>query len=175
MEALRPNSGDAVATRRRRGFTLVEAAMVTVIIGVGCIGMLQLLATGTVTNSEGTELTMAINLASNVREMSLGMAYYDPQQPTVWNTKEATVAAWDNIMDLDGASLSPPIDARRRQVTGYPDWTQSIEVESVSEENVSVVVPDTTTEPTARVTVTIKRHGFPVYRVSWLAVAPKAN
>ena len=149
--------------------------MVTVIIGVGCIGMLQLLATGTVTNHEGTELTMAINLASSIREMSLGMAYYDPQQPTVWNTREATVAAWDNIMDLDGAAFNPPIDARRNPLTGYNSWTQEVAVESVSEENVTVVVPDTTTQPMARVTITIKRHNIPVYRTSWLVTAPKAN
>ena len=149
--------------------------MVTVIIGVGCIGMLQLLASGTVTNNEGTELTMGINLASSIREMSLGMAYYDPQQPTVWNTKEATVAQWDNIMDLDGAAFNPPIDARRNPLSGYNAWTQAIEVESVSEENVSVVVPDTMTQPMARVTVTVRRHNIPVYRARWLVAAPKAN
>jgi prepilin-type N-terminal cleavage/methylation domain-containing protein len=97
--------------RRRRGFTLIEAAMVTVIIGVGVVSMLQLLAAGTVSNSEGTELTTAINLANNIREMSLGLAYYDPNTdmtitppPYQWNTKEATVKAYDNIMDLDGAT-----------------------------------------------------------------------
>jgi prepilin-type N-terminal cleavage/methylation domain-containing protein len=168
------NPPDAVPPHRR-GFTLIESAMVTVIVGVGVVGMLQLLATGTMTNHEGTELTMSINLASNVREMSLGMVYYDPQQPTAWNTREATVAEWDNIMDLDGAVFAPPLDARRQPISGYPDWSQAVDVESVSAENVTVAVPDTTTEPAARVTVSIRRHGIPVYKVSWLAVAPRAN
>ena len=170
-----PDHSPDTLRQRRRGFTLIESAMVTVIIGVGVVGMMQLLATGTMTNAAGTDATIGINLASNIRDLSLGMAYYDPQQPTVWNTREATVAAWDNIMDLDGASFSPPQDARRQPLTGYPSWTQAVEVESVSEENVSVTVPDTMTEPMARVTVTIKRHGIPVYRATWLAVAPKAN
>jgi hypothetical protein len=149
--------------------------MVTVIISVGVVSMLQLLAAGTVANSEGTELTVAVNLANNVREMSLGMAYYDPQQPTAWNTKETTVAAWDNIMDLDGADFSPPIDSRRLPIGGYPGWRQVVDVESVSRDKVTEVVADTTGEPTARVTVAVKRSGATVYRTSWLVVAPKAN
>jgi hypothetical protein len=153
----------------------MEAAMVTVIIGVGVVSMLQLLAIGTAVNSEGAELTMAVNLATNVREMSLGMAYYDPQQPTVWNTREATLAQWDNIMDLDGAVFSPPIDARRQPITGYPGWRQRVDVEAVSRDKVLQGVGDSTAEPTARVTVDIERNGAAVYRTSWLVVAPKAN
>jgi prepilin-type N-terminal cleavage/methylation domain-containing protein len=180
----------------RRGFTLIEAAMVTVIIGVGVVAMLQLLAAGTVSNSEGTELTTAINLANNIREMSLGLAYYDPtdmaKTPPVynWDTKEATVKDYDNIMDLDGATdtwndpkdsaagyqkFSPPLDVRRDPITTYKDWAQWVKVETVSANSVATVLPHDATSPTARVTVKIMRNGTEVYRMSWLAVAPKAN
>src|SRR4051812_17096804 len=89
------------AARSRRGFTLIEAAMVTVIVGVGVVGMLELLAAGTMSNTKGTELTTAINLANNVREITLGLQFVDPDQPTVWNTKEATVGAYNDVKDLD--------------------------------------------------------------------------
>jgi hypothetical protein len=154
---------------------LIEAAMVTVIVGVGVTAMLQLLAAGTVSNSEGAELTMAINLANNIHEIAAGMAYYDPQKPTAWNSKEPTVAEWDNITDLDGAVFFPPVDARRQPISGFPGWKQEVKVESVSRDLVTQVVPNTTAEPTVRVTVTIKRSGMPVFATSWLAVAPKAN
>ena len=36
--------------RRARGFTLLEASLASVIVGVGFLGMLQLLAAGTLTN-----------------------------------------------------------------------------------------------------------------------------
>jgi prepilin-type N-terminal cleavage/methylation domain-containing protein len=180
----------------RRGFTLIEAAMVTVIIGVGVVAMLQLLAAGTVSNSEGTELTTAINLANNVREMSLGLAYYDPddmaKNPPVytWNTREATVKDYDNIMDLDGSTdtwndpkdsaagyqkFQPPLDVRRNPIDSYKDWAQWVKVETVSANSVATVLPHDATSPTARVTVKIVRNGSEVYRMSWLAVAPKAN
>jgi prepilin-type N-terminal cleavage/methylation domain-containing protein len=182
--------------RGRRGFTLIEAAMVTVIIGVGVVAMLQLLAAGTVSNSEGTELTTAINLANNIREMSIGLAYYDPTDmakvPPVydWNTKEATVKDYDNIMDLDGQTdtwnlasdpqtgyqvFSPPIDVRRDPISNYSGWAQWVKVETVSANSVSTVLPHDATSPTARVTVKIMRNNTEVYRMSWLAVAPKAN
>ena len=173
---------ERAARRARRGFTLIEAAMVTVIIGIGVVGMLELLAAGTLSNTKGTELTTAINLANNIREVSLGMAFLDPQDPNTWNTKEKValtgaydVKLYDNVLDLDGERFSPPIDVRREPIAGYDRWEQSVKVETVASDNVASVRPNTTTEPTARVTVTIKHGGTDVYVMSWLAVAPKAN
>ena len=165
----------------RRGFTLIEAAMVTVIIGIGVVGMLELLAAGTMSNTKGTELTTAINLANNVREISLGLAFADPQQPTVWNTKEATIKDYDDIKDLDGENWCPPRDVRKQQILGYDTWRQKIKVETVSQNNVGgLALPNDPNEPTARITVTIQRgsdaaKAVDVYTMSWLAVAPKAN
>jgi Tfp pilus assembly protein PilV len=183
---------------RRRGFTLIEAAMVTVIIGLGVVGMLELLAAGTVSNSEGTELTTAINLANNVRELSLGLAYYDPQsdpadplkQP-VWNSKEATVLDYDNIMDLDGnvdtwndqtndpdtgyQKFQPPLDVSKKPIAEYGNWAQWVKVETVNPNNVTMVLLQDAKCPTARVTVKVMRNGNLVYKMSWLAVVPKAN
>jgi type II secretory pathway pseudopilin PulG len=187
----------AGSARRRRGFTLIEAAVVTVIIGFGCVGMLELLAAGTMANSEGTELTTGINLANNIREMSLGLSFYDPQQPNVWNTKETDVGGqpavklYDNVMDLDGSVdtwnqqstdpasgyqvFQPPIDVGRNTIVGYSNWAQWVKVETVSPNNVSSVLPQDPTAVTARVTVKVMHNGNEVYKMSWLAVAPKAN
>src|SRR4051795_8581358 len=87
--------------RLRRGFTLIEAAIVTVIVGVGVVGMLQLLAAGTMANTDSTELTTAMNLAANMHEMSLSVPY-------------------KNIMTLDGRTFTPPIDGVIRYNTATP-------------------------------------------------------
>src|SRR5215210_3842972 len=49
MRHLPPSLSRSTVRRapRRRGFTLIEAAIVTVIIGLGCVSMLELLAAGT--------------------------------------------------------------------------------------------------------------------------------
>jgi Tfp pilus assembly protein PilV len=160
--------------RCARGFTLIEAAMDTVIIAVGVISMLELLAAGTVSNAEAAEMTTAMNLANNVREISRGMAFYDPQSPTQWNTKESTVADYDNLMDLDDCEFTPPLDVGRQPLTEYAGWKQVVRVETVAEENLATVRLDTAFEPTARVTVTILRNDVKVYSMGWLMTAPKA-
>jgi len=54
--------------RRRgvRGFTLIEAAMTTAIIGIGVVALLELLATGTRSNVNASELVTATNLAGKI-------------------------------------------------------------------------------------------------------------
>ena len=153
----------------------MEASIVTVIIGVGVTAMLQLLAAGTVANSEGTELTTAINLANNVREISLGLAYRDPQTPTQWSTKESSVTAYDDVIDLNGCAFSPPLDARRLPITDYSNWSQNVVVQTVAEDQVNSTRPNSTASPTARVAVTITHNSRQVYQTSWLAVAPNED
>jgi hypothetical protein len=186
----------------RRGFTLAEGALVTVIVGVGVIGMLELMAAGTTSNSDATEVTTAINLAHNVREVLLGLPVYDPQDThtgkphpqtgiidaKLWDTREATLKAYDNLLDFDGSvdtadkpndppegylKISPPIDVRREPLPNYASWAQWVKVETVASDTVFSVRPQNTIEPTVRVTVKMMRDGREVYRMSWLAVLPK--
>src|SRR5688572_10039875 len=134
--------------RGRRGFTLIEAAMATVIIGVGFTAMLQLIAAGTVTNSASTELTTAMNLAGSVREASMRVGYA-------------------NLFDLEG-EFNPAVDARLEQLDNMPGWTQAVVVSYVDPDLLTVTVPDTQEEPTTRITVTVRRNTRPVYSMCWL-------
>src|SRR3954462_11224114 len=99
---------------RRRGFTLIEAAMTTMIIGVGCVSMLALLGQGTLANNEGTELTTAMNLAGNIREAMAGLNYADPKDPTHWGPEtsptgpapvEGDVTKYNDLDDFDGQTF----------------------------------------------------------------------
>jgi len=157
---------------RRRGFTLIEAAWVTVIVGVGTIAMLELLAAGTMSNAAGTEMTNAVNLANNIHEISMGLAFADPQNPTAWSAKESTVAQYDNITDLNDCTFCPPLDVRRMPIAGYGNWTQKVKVETVAADAVSSVRPNSITIPTARVTVTILHNNKIVHTATWLVVGP---
>lgn len=155
----------------RVGFSLIEAAIVTALIGLGVVALVQLLAAGSVSNLEAAELTTAVQLANNVQEMMATLPLFDPQQPTTWSAKEASLGLYDNVTDFDGASINPPVDASRNALSGMSDWTQVISVDSVSEGTLSSIVPDTATEPTARVTVKVMRAGVEEYRMSWMVAA----
>lgn len=157
-----------------RGFTLIESAIVTVIIGVGVTAMLQLLASGTMTNGQASEVTVAINLAGHIREMTLGMAFADPQTPTNWGVEsgESSVSVYDDLDDLDGKVFGPPLDARRVVLSNLTNWSQKITVQTVAPDFITSVRPDGS-EPMSRITVTVEHNGRDVHQMSWLAVAPE--
>ena len=140
-----------LSAARARGFTLIEVAIATVIIGVAFTAMLQLLAAGTVANKEGTELTTAIHLAGNIHEASLRTDY-------------------DDVFSLEG-TYDQPLDANLRPITTLPGWQQVVDVSYVDRNLLTSYVPDDQEEPTARVTVTINRRGSFVYRTSWITSA----
>lgn len=180
--AVSPDRGPRRRTARtRRGFTLTEGAVVVVVVGIGICAIIELLAAGTVANSESTELTTAMHLANNVREISLDMRFLDPEQPTQWNTKETgangqpDVTLFDNLLDLDGCSFSPPLDCGRQRIPGYGNWNQKVKIESVAPGDLVTPIANTTAQPTARVTVTIERANVRVYSVSWIASKRRAN
>jgi hypothetical protein len=171
----------AARRRTRRGFNLTEAAIVMIVVGVGICAILDLLAAGTAANAEGAEMTAAMNLANNIREISLDMRFNDPEKPTLWNTKETganfqpDVTLFDNLLDLDGCEFSPPLDCGRQKIPGYGNWKQKIKVETVLPGNLNAPVANNPKEPTARVTVTIERANAKVYSLSWIASKRKAN
>ena len=162
----------ATSRRRRPGFTLIEAAWVTVIIGLGVLATMELLAVGTASNAAGNQMTAAVNLANNVHEIALSLPLKDPQQPTQWIARESTVAAYDNVLDLDGHTFSPPLDVRRQPILDYMGWSQQVKLQSVALDNLSSIRPNTTTIPTAKLTVRILHHNKLVHEVSWLIVGP---
>jgi type II secretory pathway pseudopilin PulG len=174
---------------RTRGFTLIEAATTTVIIGVGCLAMLQLLAAGTRANGESGELTTAMNLAGNIRECLTHhngpmqtVAFSDVDDTDNWGPEagETTVNSYDDLDDFDGMTFSPPIDARRASMgTPYNGWSQSIVVESINPDDLKSVIPHLThppgLRPVSRITVTVKRYDKTVYTQSWFASYAPAN
>jgi type II secretory pathway pseudopilin PulG len=138
----------------RQAFTLIEAAIVTVIVGVGIMAMLELLAAGSMANGASAELTTAMGLASNIHEMSLGVEYA-------------------NVMTLNNLSYQPPVDAKKITITdsSLAQWRQQVTVNYLDRHLITSTVPNTQIEPAARITVTVSRNGAPVYTTSWLAAA----
>ena len=143
-------------TRRQRhsGFTLVEAAIVTAIVGVGIVALLELLAAGSMSNINSKQLSTSVFLANNVNEMMQGKDY---------DTLKAT---YDNV------TYNPPRDGRGTALSGFDDWSQVVDVSYVLPNRLTTVVPDSQVEPTARVTVSIVNHQTRViYTTQWIVAA----
>jgi Tfp pilus assembly protein PilV len=135
--------------RRASGFSLIEACLATVIIGVGVVAMLELIAAGTRVNVDGAELTTGINLARNVREMTLKLPFAQ-------------------LKALDGTNYATPIDSRGIALTGFDGWAQTISVSSVNPDQLTTTISDP--DPDAvRITVTTLRNGSTVANIHWYA------
>jgi type II secretory pathway pseudopilin PulG len=140
------------ALRRRRGprgFTLIEAALTTMIVGLAFVAVLQLVASGTASNVQAAQTTTAVNLAKCMREMALG--------------KEFT-----QVLAMNGTSHQPPVDADGAAMDEFTDWKQTVVVQAVDPQKLRHPIIDA--DPSAvRVTATVEHNGERVCDLSWYA------
>ncbi|HZZ44061.1 MAG TPA: hypothetical protein VFE58_14085 [Tepidisphaeraceae bacterium] len=140
----------AARYRRVRGFTLVEAAFVTVVVGLSCAALIQLLAAGTVANVDAAAMTSGVNLANNIHEATLPMTF-------------------SQVLALDGQNYSPPVDSRAQPVTGMgTNWKQHVDVKYVQPQSISVLSVNNAVTTAARVTVTVSHENIAIYSTSWV-------
>jgi prepilin-type N-terminal cleavage/methylation domain-containing protein len=100
------NAGTHCGTRRR-GFTLAEAMMAVVVLGIAAAGVLIPFVSGTAVRLEGIQRTLAARLASNLMEQIIRRPFHDPNGteyddipgPDPGGTG---FAAYDNIYDFYG-------------------------------------------------------------------------
>ena len=131
----------------RRGFTLIEAMLTTIIVGVAFTAMLQLLAVGTINNLKAAELTTGVSLARNIREYTLNTKYV-------------------NLPALNNATYSPPRDSRGTAISSLTGWQQKLTVQSVNPSNIQQNIVDPT--PAAvRVGVVVNHNNQRVCDLSW--------
>ena len=141
--------------RRNRcgGFTLIEASITTVIIGVGVLALMELLASGTISNASSTRQTTATNLANNINEWSLRVPYGE------------LFATFNN------KNFTTPRNARGLALANFSGWSQVVDVQYVNPDRITVAVADSQLEPTARVSVDVQFNAKTVYSTSWIVTA----
>ena len=137
---------------RRAGFTLIEAALTTMIVGIGLVATLQLLASGTTSNIEGTKLTTGLNLGKNIREMTLKNTFAE-------------------VRALNGATYKPPRDSRGEQVAQFGTWQQQITVQPVNPDRLTTDIVDPDPD-VVRVTVTVTHNNEEAFDMSWYRFKP---
>jgi type II secretory pathway pseudopilin PulG len=106
---------------RRAGFTLIETALTTVIIGVGILALLEAQQAFLRTNAWSTQSATAAYLANEIRELTRRLPRHDPVTGLTLQTGasgstlhgwgpeagEVTVQDFDDIDDFDGITFRP--------------------------------------------------------------------
>src|SRR5205085_1701817 len=70
--------------RARRGFTLIETALATIIVGVGVIALVEAQQAFHVQNSWSSNASIATRLGNEIREMTLNLPQHDPVTGTAF-------------------------------------------------------------------------------------------
>jgi type II secretory pathway pseudopilin PulG len=162
-------------TIRRRsalcGFTLIEASLTTIIVGVAFLAMLQLFATGTKVQATDMRLTSGLSLIKNVHEMALGMAFTSPTTPAVWGLDAGEDADspmdWDDVNDLAGRTFSPPIDGGGNPIADMDSWSQTVQVRNVDPNGLDTFLPNGSSNA-VQFTVVVTHGSAEVSRLSWI-------
>ena len=163
-------SSPIIKTPRNAGFTLIEAALTMVIVGVGVLAMVSAQQAYHMKNDWANRTGTAQMLANEIREMTLSLPHHDPISGSATlgpETNERVGGSHDpqvdvvNYDDLDdfagdgsGVTFSPPINALAAPVADLPNWQQHVQVTNVLPDDIGVAVPLGTTDM-MRVTVTV--------------------
>ena len=126
-------------TTGARGFTLIEAALATVIIGTGVLAIVFAQQTFHEQNGWAQRSAVAMRLAGEIREMTINLPRHDPVTGTeYWGPEagETMLLDWDDVDDFDDAVFSAdigngPVNALRDPLQQFPGWSQRVEVANV--------------------------------------------
>lgn len=138
------------ARRKQTGFTLIESALTTVIIGVGVLAIVAAQQAYVMKNDWANRTGTGLYLANEIRERVMYLPLHDPQTGLAHLGPEPGELIYANYDDVDdyagnvsadgtgeGLTISPPIDALGRNIDGLDAWTQIVRVENVLPNNIS--------------------------------------
>ena len=132
------------ARRRRGGFTLIEAALTTVIVGTGVLAIVSAQQAFHIKNDYAQRTGTAQLLANELRELTLTLPPHDPVTGTGTlgpESNELSVQDWDDLDDFagtvgagglgTGTTFDPPINALRQPIAGLDRWSQAVDIRGV--------------------------------------------
>jgi hypothetical protein len=91
----------------RGGFTLAEAIMATVVVGIAAAGVLLPFGKGATVRAEGMRRTLAAKLAADLMEEIVDKPFHDPDGSSYYynlgpDSGETSVTYFDNVDDYHG-------------------------------------------------------------------------
>jgi len=180
-----PRTSHSGQRRSPRGFTLIETALATIIVGVGVLSIVTAQQAFHKQNIWSTNGSIAMRLANEIREMTLNLPAHDPVTgDAFWGpeSNEGGLEDYDDLDDFDGtgdglifsaALENGPVNALREAIPNMAGWSQIVMVNNVDPFDITSAQDDATTDM-VRVEVIVTYQGpqdseaTEMTRVSWL-------
>jgi len=163
--------GRRLSRSARPGFSLLEAIIATVLVGLGVASMMVATKSATEVNLAGRNITQALFLAQEIREWTLKLPFRDPDPGDACNPPGPDGSDpqdfVDDLDDLMDVTYSPPRDAAWVPMYDLADWSQHIHLEWKDPNSLQTTVADGTSD-VIRVTVTVAHRGREVLTTGWL-------
>ena len=148
--------------RRTPGFTLVEAVISIVLVGVLLVAAINTLGATAVSTRNIEHQALGYTLAADLMAEILSQAYEEPVDNVAFGRESGESGGsrvdWDDVDDYDGWSATPPETKDEEPLDGYDQWTRSIEVASVNPTSLNDRVGNTGVK---RIIVTASFKGVP--------------
>jgi hypothetical protein len=140
-----------------------------VIVGIGISAAMYGLTSSMTTSHEGRGILVAGILAGYVKQYSDDLAFVDPDGAGTFGpeTGEGAFEDFDDIDDLNGSTLSPPVGADGTVLDSFPNWSQVITVNRLDPDTFQVnqALVDT---PVLRVEVEVQDGGRRIGQYQWI-------
>ena len=155
----------------RGGFTLIEAAVATVVVGIGVTVLLISVNANTRANSAGKHLTEAVFLAQEIREWTLRLPFSDTDEGDMHNPPGPDgMDPQDFVDDLDDlldVTYSPPRDGQGYPLADMVNWSEAIQLTWRDPDNLIQEVPPGASD-VIHVEVELSNRSGPVLTTGWL-------
>lgn len=150
----------------RRGFSLIEAAIASAVLGVLVVGALQAMGHAARGRHRLADVVTAARLAEELIIEIGAQSFHDPQAASAdlgLDSGEAGAnrALYDDIDDYH-ALVESPLRSRTGVQIADTSWRRSVEVEYVTFTAQRTLIYVKTPTPMKRVIITVSRHGVPL-------------
>ena len=148
------------STRLRRGLSMVEVVISTMLVAVVLVGAMDCVGgvlRGRVVTSESVR---AMHLAQQLMVEILGQSYQEPVDAPVFGRESESSGDrldWDDVDDYDSWSSSPPEAKDGTALSNLDDWQREVTVHWVDPNSLTVV--SGTDQGVKRITVLVRHNG----------------
>jgi len=143
-----------------QGFTMIEAVMSIIIVGIMYVAALQTVASSRITEAITADNRRGHELAQQLLAEITPLPYWDPVNlaglgPNTTEQATGNRSLFNDVDDYNNWSASPPKRKDGSTIAGFDEWTRTVKVVWVEAANPSTVRSSETNFK--RITVTVKR------------------